>query len=129
MDLSFLVNLASDKISVLESDKTTHKEAVSNYITYIERQNGLEGGTLKDALVDAIPICLQVPECPIFSHAALMKLADESCGVIADSSFTCEPDTDNMVLSDSFGAEGGMYIVYVKPECLKYFLPVAGSEY
>lgn len=128
MDLSFLVNLTSRKISVAESDKTTHKEAISNYITYIESENGLEGGTLKDALVDAIPICLQeAQECPIFSHAALIKLADESRDVIADSSVTCKPNTDNMVLSDSFGAEGGIYIVSVKPECLKYFL--AGSEY
>ena len=48
--------------------------------------------------------------------------------VIADScSYTYAPAQVNMLLSDSFGREGGTYVIDVKPEFLKYFL--AGSEY
>jgi hypothetical protein len=47
-------------------------------------------------------------------------LTNQSC------SFTFEPAPLNMLMSDTFGKEGGTYVVDVKPEFLKYFL--VGSE-
>jgi hypothetical protein len=57
-----------------------------------------------------------------------VELADESGRVTANSrSFTNPPAQVDMLLSDSFGREGGTYVVDVEPEFLKYFL--TGSEY
>lgn len=129
MDLSFHVNLACGKLTEVEYKTTTHEGAIAKYSANVEKQNMLEEGTLKDAITTAVPFkpCMYYRECmAIFSHAVC---GTSSCWcVIADSrSYTYAPAQVDMLLDDSFGKEGGAYVVDVKPEFLKYFL--AGSEY
>lgn len=129
MDLSFHINLACGKLSEVEYKTTTHEGAVAKYSADVERQNKLKEGTLKDAITRVVPFqpCMYSPERMAFL-TLFAEFADESGRVIANSrSFIYAPAQDNMLLSDSFGIEGGTYIVDVKPEFLKYFL--AGSEY
>ena len=74
MDLSFQLNIACGKISGIASRTTSHEEALAKYSADVERENNLEEGALKHAILTAVPFKPCMPmiyrdRMSIFSHA------------------------------------------------------------